>query len=415
MARVLVVGGGASGLVSAIYASNKNNEVILIDKNNNLGKKILMTGNGKCNYWNKDISIKHYNSSDIDILDKIITDDNKLEIENFFDSLGIIPKIKDNYYYPSSNQASSIQTALILECELCGVKILNNEEVLSITKIDNLDNNCFRVVTSNREVVVDKVILSTGSKACSKTGSDGFGYDIASSFGHKIVFPLPALVQLRLDGSFFKEWSGVRSDVCVKLYENNKFIKQECGEIQLTDYGVSGICIYQLSSLVSRGLYNNYKEEIEINFLSNLNINNEDEFILFFNERNKNVINRNISQLLDGILNYKLINMILKLVKIDRNIEWNNISYDKKRDLGEYLTRFRLCVIGTNGFDSAQVCSGGVRLNEINPYTMESLKQDGLYIVGELLDVDGECGGFNLGFAWITGYLAGKNIGECDD
>jgi len=198
MARVLVIGGGASGMVASIYASKNNNEVILIDKNNNLGKKILITGNGKCNYWNKDISLNHYNSLDKDILDKIIIENNKLEIENFFERLGIVPKIKDNYCYPSSNQATSIQTALILEMELCGVKVFNNEEVLSVKKIDNV----FEVITLNRNIYVDKVVLATGSKACPKTGSDGFGYEIAREFDHEIVEPLPALVQLRLDESF---------------------------------------------------------------------------------------------------------------------------------------------------------------------------------------------------------------------
>ena len=411
MARVLVVGGGASGLVASIYAANKNNEVILVDKNNNLGKKILMTGNGKCNYWNKDISINHYNSTDLDVLDRIITEENKLEIEKFFDRLGIVPKIKDNYYYPSSNQATSIQTALILEAELRGVKILNNEEVVSVLK----EKDCFEVVTSKRKIIADKVVLATGSKACPKTGSDGIGYKLAKCFGHSIIKPLPALVQLRLDVPYLKEWQGIRSDVCVKLYENNKLVKEECGEIQLTDYGVSGICVFQLSSLVSRGLYDSYKEEIEINFLSNLDIHNEEDFILFMDKRNSVVSGRNISQLLDGILNYKLINLILKNIWISREDVWDNLSNVKKLELGKFLTKLRLNVIGTNSFDSAQVCSGGVKLSEINPITMESLKEKRLYIVGELLDVDGVCGGFNLGFAWISGYLAGKNIGEYND
>lgn len=410
MARVLVIGGGASGMVASIYVSRNNNEVILVDKNNNLGKKILITGNGKCNYWNKDISLEHYNSLDKEILDKIITEDNKLEIENFFERLGIVPKIKDNYYYPSSNQATSIQTALMLEMELCGVKVFNNEEVLSVNKIDNV----FEVITSNRKIYVDKVILATGSKACPKTGSDGFGYEIARRFGHQIVEPLPALVQLRLDASFLKEWQGIRSDVCVSLYENDRFIKKSVGEIQLTDYGVSGICVFQLSSLVSRGLYNSLKEEIEINFFNSLGISDEDEFIKYFDKRNKLVLNRNVSQLLDGILNYKLINLILKISKIDRYEKWDNISFDKKRLLGRNLTKLRLNVKETNSYDNAQVCSGGVRLMEVDPLTMESLKVPGLYIVGELLDVDGECGGFNLGFAWISGYLAGKDIGNND-
>ena len=217
MAKVLIIGGGASGMVAAIYASKNNNEVILCDKNNNLGKKILITGNGKCNYWNSDINLKHYNSYDMDILDKIITEDNKLEIEKFFDRLGIVPKIRDGYYYPSSNQATSIQTALILECQLCGVEILNNEEVLSLNRKDN----GFEVITTSKKMNVDKVILATGSKACPKTGSNGFGYEVASRFGLEVVEPLPALVQLKLNETFLKEWQGIRSDVLVKLYEND--------------------------------------------------------------------------------------------------------------------------------------------------------------------------------------------------
>ena len=411
MSKVVVIGGGASGLVCAIYASKEGNEVILIDKNNNLGKKILITGNGKCNYWNSDISLSHYNSSNLDILDKIITEENKKEIESFFDRLGIVPKIRDGYYYPSSNQATSIQTALVLECRLRGVKIYNNEEVLSVYKEE--DN--FYVLTSDKKIKADKVVLATGSKACPKTGSDGIGYKIAKSFGHNLVKPLPALVQLKLDAPFLKDWQGIRSDVCVSLYENDKCIKKECGEIQLTDYGVSGICVFQLSGLVSRGLYNSYKEEIEINFLNSLDINNEDEFISFMDKRNECVCGRNISELLDGILNYKLINLILKNIWISRDDTWDNISMVKKRELGKHLTKLRIMVVDTNGFDSAQVCCGGVRLDDVDFTTMESLIVKGLYIVGELLDVDGECGGFNLGFAWISGYLAGKSLGDNHD
>jgi len=411
MARVLVIGGGASGMVASIYAARGDNEVILCDKNNNLGKKILLTGNGKCNYWNRDINIKHYNTTDKDILEKIINEKNKMEIENFFERLGIVPKIKDNYYYPSSHQATSIQTALMLQCQLSGVNILKNEEILSVFK----NGDVFEVITSNRKLVGDKVILATGSKACPKTGSDGIGYEITRDFGHTIVEPLPALVQLKLNASFLKEWQGIRSDVLVSLYENDSLIKKEIGEIQLTDYGVSGICVYQLSSLVARGLYNSKKEEIEINFLNHLALTNEEEFINFFDSRNEIVVNRTISQLLDGVLNYKLINLILKISKIDRDSFWYDLSIERKKKLGSNLTKLRLEIIGTNSFDSAQVCSGGVKISEINCNTMESLKVPGLYIVGELLDVDGECGGFNLGFAWISGYLAGKNIGGNND
>ena len=409
MSKIVVIGGGASGMVSAIYAAYGNNEVILLERNNTLGKKILVTGNGRCNYWNKDISLKHYHTSDKDVLEKIITDKNKLEIENFFNRLGIVPKIRDGYFYPSSNQATSVQTSLMLECKLRGVKIFNNEDVLSVVK----NGNVFEVTTNDKKIICDKVVLATGSKAFYK--NDCLGYDIAKSFGHMIIEPLPALVQLRLNGSFLKEWQGIRTDGLVSLYQDNKLIKKEVGEIQLTDYGISGICIFQLSSLISRGLYNGYNEEIEINFLNNLSVENDIEFIKFMDDRNRYVIGRNISELLDGILNYKLLNLILKLYNIPRDMYWDDMSYDLKKMLGTKLTMFRVNISGTNSFDMAQVCSGGVKLSEINADTMESVKEKGLYIVGELLDVDGECGGFNLGFAWISGYLAGKDMSDNND
>lgn len=404
MSRVLVVGGGASGMVCAIEASF-NNEVILIDKNNNLGKKILVTGNGKCNYWNKDININHYNSSDIDVLDKIITQDNKNSVLEFFDKLGIIPRIKDNYYYPMSNQATSIQTALILECNLRGVKISTDEEVLNISK----NNNEFLVTTSLRKIIVDKVVMATGSRASIKNGNN-LMYDIARNLGHTIVPVLPALVQLELDATFLKDWHGIRQEALVSLYQDNKLIKSEFGELQLTDYGVSGICVFQLSSLVSKGIFNKINNQIEINFLYNLGINSEIEFIDYFKKRNVILKGRNISELLDGVLNYKLINLILKISKIDRFSKLDDIDYDKLVNLGKNFTKLRINVNATKGYDNAQVCSGGVKLSEINPYTMESKIVKNLYVVGELLDVDGECGGFNLGFAWISGYLAGRGI-----
>ena len=408
MSRVLVVGGGASGMVCAIKSSY-NNEVILIDKNSNLGKKILITGNGKCNYWNSDINVSHYNSSNIDVLNKIITENNKHNILEFFNNLGIVPRIKDNYYYPMSNQATSIQTALILECKLRGVKICTDEEVIEIIK----ENNNFLVTTDKRQIKVDKVVLATGSKASIKNSNNNI-YDMVSNLGHTIIPVLPSLVQLELEASFLKEWHGIRQDGMVSLYQDNKLIKSDFGEIQLTDYGVSGICIFQLSSKVSRGLYDGIDNQIEINFLYNLGINNEVEFIKYFNERNNMLKGRNISELLDGVLNYKLINLILKISKIDRFLSWNDIDYEKLVILGKKFTKLRLKVKDTKGYESAQVCSGGVSLNEINPNTMESLIVRNLYIVGELLDVDGECGGFNLGFAWISGYLAGRSISNHD-
>ncbi len=406
MSKVIVIGGGSSGLVAAIYAAKQKNQVTIIDKNNTYGKKILITGNGKCNYWNEDISLNHYNSSNKEILSKIITKENQQVIMSFFDNLGIIPKIKDGCYYPASNQATSIQTALILETKLQNVKMITNEEVTSISKKDD----SFIIKTTNKEIIADKVILATGSKAAPKTGSDGLGYKLASLFNHNIIEPLPALVQLKGKENYFKEWQGIRTDVEVTLYENNQLLKTTTGEIQLTNYGVSGICVFQLSGLVSRGLFENKQEHLHINFLFPLHIKTKENFINWMNERNRNIPNRTISELLDGFLNYKLANLLLKLSNIKKEEKWNQISFQNKKLFSQNLTEFKVNITETNSFDQAQVATGGIPLSEINPYTMESLKQQGLYIVGELLDVDGECGGYNLGFAWITGYLAGSSI-----
>lgn len=406
MKNIIVVGGGASGLVSAIYAAKKGNNVTILEKNPHCGKKILITGNGKCNYWNNNQSLENYHSTNIEVYKSILTQANQDEILHLFTSIGIIPKIRDGYYYPYSNQATSIQTALIKEAELQGVKIINNIEVLNITK----KNNIFKVKTNQNNYTCDKLILATGSKSYPKTGSDGIGYDIASSLGHNIIIPLPALTGLKSDVSYLKDWQGIRSDVCVSLIEKNQVIAKQIGEIQLTNYGVSGICIFNLSGQVSRGLHSKKKEQISINFLHPFNINSKEEFIDWMDKRNIKVQNRTISDLLDGLLNYKLINLILKLSKINRDNYWNNLSKKEKYLLGTNLTNHILNIIDTNDFNNAQVTTGGIPLTEINPNTMESLITSNLYITGELLDIDGICGGYNLTNAWITGMLAGKGV-----
>lgn len=404
MKDIIIIGGGASGLVAAIYASKTGKKVTILEKNKVCGKKILITGNGKCNYFNEDQSLSHYYSNNREILGSILNKENLEEIKQLFNSLGIVPRIKDGYYYPYSNQATSVQTSLIKECELNNVQILTETEVFNLIK----ENNGYKIETDKGIYKSNKVILSTGSFACPKTGSDGLGYKMLTSLGHTLIPPLPALVQLKAKALYLKEWHGIRSDVSVSLIENNKEIATQIGEIQLTDYGVSGICIFCLSGEVSRGLEQDKKEQIKINFLYPFNINTKEEFITWMDNRNTIVKSRTISDLLDGLLNYKLINLILKLSKIDRNTYWRDLTIEEKYLLGTNLTNFILDIIGTNSFDQAQTVTGGIPLTEINPNTMESIYNKGLYITGELIDIDGDCGGYNLTNAWITGYLAGK-------
>jgi predicted Rossmann fold flavoprotein len=399
MTNVIIIGGGASGLACAIELARKNINVTILERNNTCGKKLLLTGNGKCNYWNLNQDNKNYHSSDKPILDSILNDNNKNEVINFFNSLNIIYKNKDGYLYPNSNESKTILEGLLLEAKLNNVKIKYNTLVNNIIK----ENNKFIIYTNNEILKCDKLVISTGSCAAPKTGSDGIGYKLASNFKHTIIKPLPALVQLISSGFFLKEWNGVRQDAVVSLYQNNELIQEEKGEIQLTDYGISGICVLQLSSNISRGLNLNKKEEVSINFLPMLNKKELEEFF----EKNNN---KNIYETLCHALNSKLVNVILEVSKLDKSSNWHDIEINQKNNIINNIIAFKLNIIGTKGFDNAQVTSGGVSLKEINPKTLESKLVKDLYFTGEILDCDGACGGYNLGFAWLSGLLVGNSI-----
>lgn len=404
MNHIVIVGGGASGLISAIHAKTSNNKVTVLERNSSCGKKILATGNGKCNYWNIDQNIKHYHSNNEELLEQIITKEIQDKVINFFNSLGIVPKIKNGYYYPFSNQATTIKNALLNEVKKKDIEIRQDFLVESIEKEDNH----FIIKSSNEIIKADKVIIATGSCASPKTGSDGIGYKLLKRLSHTVIEPKPALVQLKTTGNFLKEWAGIRTDVKVSLYENDKLIKEESGEIQLTDYGISGICVFNLSRYVSIGLEKNLNEEVMINFLPFIE-KNPYEYLTNLLKNNYSVKTQ-----LENILNNKLVTVILNKTNIDENRSFNDLKEDEKVRLINNLISFKVKVIGTNSFEQAQVCSGGIPLTEIDPTTMESKLVKGLYIVGELLDVDGDCGGYNLGFAWMSGIKAGIGCSKND-
>lgn len=397
--RIIVIGGGASGIVASIFAKRDNNEVIVLERNSKCLKKLLITGNGKCNFFNDDFSFEHYYSDSKNL--SFINDSNKRKVLNFFSSIGVVPRIKNGYYYPNSNQSYSVYNSLLKEASLRGVEIKNDVKVLNIVK----KNNSFIVSTNNGDFFCDKVIVSTGGKSYPKTGSEGDGYIFGKSFGQKIVPVYPSLVGLVSNNKFFKDLSGVRCDACVSLGS-----KSEIGEVQFTDYGLSGICIFNLSNIASR--IGNCS--VKINFLYNF-VNNYSDFCKLFDDINKCVVGRSITELLEGYLNYKIVNVILKLCKINSDRSWNSLSGDEKKSLFSTLTSFNVDVIGTKGFDVAQVSLGGISLDDIDIRSFESKIVSGLYFTGEVLDVTGDCGGFNLGFAFLSGMIAGKSVGDsCD-
>ncbi len=394
LSKIVIVGAGFAGISAAISAKNNKNEIILLEKRNVVGKKILVTGNGRCNYYNDFQNDNCYHSSN-DNFTKNLKDEAHI-VRDFYSDLGIIPYIKDGYYYPYSKEASSIRNVLIRKCESLGIKIITSYTVNSIKK----DDNKFII---NDDITCDKVILATGSMAYYKDDEQLIGYDIAKSFGHNIIKCLPSLVQLKGKGNFFKKWAGVRSEVEIGLYIDDKLKCKEKGEIMLTDYGISGICVFNISGYASRAINDNSKVRVSINFVPWM----KDNIYEYLNNRNEK-----LSDVLEGMLNAKLVSLILDECKVNSDITFKELSNSMKDKIIRYLIDFKLDIVGVNDFDKAQVSSGGVDTLEIDRNTFESKLVKGLYIIGEMVDVDGICGGYNITFATLSGIKAGSDLAK---
>lgn len=410
MKKIVIIGGGISGFTSAIIAKTNNNEVIILEGQDKPLKKLLITGNGKCNYFNDEFIPSKFHSFNEELLKNIISLENKNKILTFFKSIGIIPRIKENYYYPYSNQAISVKNSFLKEIENKNIKLKLNSYVKDIKK----ENDKFLVYYNNDVLVCDELIISTGGKSYPKTGSDGLGYNLSKKLGHTINKPLPALVGLKCKEPFLKKLNGVRSNATVSLFVNDKLIKSEIGEVQFTNYGLSGICIFNLSSIASRSISENKKVKISINFLDKLKIKNKKSFQEFIFSSEYNFKKEKVSYFLDNLLNYKLTNVILEKTKIEGNKLVSKLSDNEINMLFENLFSFTMNIIDTNNFESAQITSGGVSLYEINPLTFESKIVSNLYLTGEVLDIDGDCGGYNIAFAVLSGILAGESVKKND-
>ena len=392
MNKIVIVGAGFSGLVCAINAKRSDNEVVILEKRSTPGKKILVTGNGRCNYFNDDQDINKYHSSNIDFLSNIKEESSS--VLEFYNSLGIVPFIKDGYYYPYSKEATSIRNALLKKSNDLNIKIITDYKVEKVIK----EKNKFII---NNDLECDKLVIATGSMAYYKDDEQLIGYDIAKLFGHNVIKCLPSLVQLIGKGNYFKKWAGVRSEVKVSLYVDNYKVKEETGEIMLTDYGVSGICIFNLSSYATRSLSDNMNVRVSINFLPWLNEN----IYKYLDNRDSD-----IESVLSGMLNSKLVDLILEMNNIRRDAIFNKLSDTEKDKLVDSLLSFNVDIIGTNGFDKAQVSTGGVDTKEIDSNTFESKIVKDLYFIGEVVDVDGDCGGYNITFATLSGIKCGKSL-----
>lgn len=396
--KIVIVGGGVSGCCAAINAKDLSNQVIILERGDKLLKKLLLTGNGRCNYFNDDQDLCHYHSRS-SLIGEFVTSKNIESVRDFYDNLGIIPSIKNGYYYPYSNQASTLRDALTCEINRKRIEVYCNYLVTDIKK----NSDGFII---NDDIYCDKLIISTGSFAYPKTGSDGMGYDFLKKLGHTIRPVLPCLVQLESNMKYLKMLDGVRARAVVSLYEDDGFVKSEEGEVQFTNYGISGICIFNLSYYVSLGIYNKRREVVSVNFVPFIN----GDYNEWFNNYYKKLGNVTVFEMLSRMINKKIVEVILKICDISYDTKFSSLDDSVKERLYASLYDFRVEISGTRGFSDSQVCSGGVALEEINHSDFSSLIVPNLYILGELVDIVGDCGGYNLTMCFMSGILSGRSL-----
>ena len=439
--KVVVIGGGPAGMMSAIVASQNGNEVTILEKNEKLGKKLLITGKGRCNITSS-LPINEFiqnipgNGQFMYSSFKNFTNE---DIINFIKEEGLDVKVeRGNRIFPVTDRAQDVLNCFVKKLKELDVKIIYNAKVTEIipkdqneklkvvykssSSKDKSDNensykkSNYKKYEENQIIEADKVILSTGGKSYPLTGSTGDGYEIAQKLGHTITKIRPSLVPLEAyEKNICKDLQGLslkNVKIEVKDIENNKLIYEDFGEMLFTHFGVSGPTILSSSAHLVR--YKNIDELLKrkkivlnIDFKPALTEKKLDERILrdfteFKNKEFKNSLNKLLPQ--------KLIPVIIELSKINPEKKVNEISKEERHQLLELLKDFKVTIKGFRTIDEAIITSGGINIKEINPKTMESKLVDGLYFAGEIIDVDAYTGGFNLQIAYSTGYTAGSTI-----
>ena len=398
---VVVIGGGASGLLVSILISRGGESITLLEKSSRVGKKILASGNGKCNIGNINPTADRYHSSNIGFIDEVLDGYKAQDIIDIFRTIGVeIIEMADGKLFPLSLQASSVVDILEYEAKRLGVNIISDYEVKNIS----IEKNSKFIIDDN--IIADTLILATGSPASPKLGGSNSGLDLAKSFGHNIISPLPSLVQLTSDELWVKDVTGVKIKSRVKLYSNGEYIRERDGDILFTNYGVSGLAILDISRNVSIELSNYSYCELSIDLMPNYT---KEQLIKLFLSHIK--LDREIKIFLNGFINKKVIDIVLKQSK-SKVKNSNSLNRKEIAKIVYSIKNLKLSISGTRGFNSAEVAIGGVDTKEIVAQTMQSKLVKNLYLTGEILDIDGDRGGFNFHFAWVSAMRVAKAIIE---
>lgn len=391
MKKVVIIGGGASGMMAAIQAARTGAAVTLLEHNEKPGKKILATGNGRCNLTNLVQEPSRYRSSQPDFPWKIIT---QYPLENtlaFFSELGIYTKDRNGWVYPYSDQAAGVAQVLELEARHQKVKIKTTEEVTDILREDGQ----YLVKTATWQYPCDSVIISCGSSASNVEGSSTTGYELAEKLGHTVVKPLPSLCGIRGKDNYYAKWAGSRMDGRITLEIDGETVGEEQGEILFTEYGISGIGVFQLSRYAVRGTDEGKIATYHLDLMPQLT---KEELVKLLLDRQQAGSYKNPQELLIGLLPRKMIDVLVKK------------TYEPEK-IAERLKDWQVPVKGAYALQQAQICSGGVDPRELTEQ-LESRLHPGIYFTGEVIDVDGPCGGYNLQWAWSSGAVAGRAAAE---
>jgi len=401
---IAIIGAGASSLLASIILARRKFDVTVFEKHSKVGKKLLATGNGKCNITNKNLFLNYFFSNNQDFIKLPIETFGFKEFSFFCDEIGLsLTTFENGKTYPASLQASSVVDILYDEAISLGVKFQLNSLVEEI-----VFEGGGKVICNNNSLNFDAIIIATGSTAMEKLGGSESGYTFAQKFGHTIIKPIPSLVQLLSNDSEVYQLNGVKTEANIKLYINNKQTSQSFGDILFTNYGVSGNAILDLSREANIALDMKQSVFILVDIFPNLDKN---KLLSLLEKKKKIVAHKKIEFLLLGFINQKLIDFIFKMAKIDKNKKTiGNLDKKDLLNIAYTLQAIKIHISGSKGLESAEVVAGGVCTKEVNNKTLESKKQKGLYFCGEVLDVDGACGGYNLHFAWASGYLVATNM-----
>jgi len=405
---VIIIGAGASGLVTAIVSARRGKKVLIVEKNKKVGKKLLATGNGKCNITNQRPLPERFYSHHPKFISEVLDGYGYQGVKNFFKSIGLeLIEGKEGKVFPMSLQASSVVEILEAECHYLGVKISCEVDVNKIEKT----KKSYNVFFDNKKVNAYSVVISTGNISAPQLGGVDSGINFARNLGHNIIESFPTLVQLNSHVNNLEKMAGVKVDSRV-TFTTKKGVKiEKQGDVLFTSYGISGLAILDISRAVIQELIHTPKVTLEIDLMPKMS---REQLLALFK---KSLVKKSPKPLkiwLQGFINKKLILPILEPLKLN-NVTVGSISSNKEsiKELKKIVNKikcFKFEVDGSRGYKGAEVATGGVDTKEINPQTMESKKHKGLYFTGEVLDVDGDRGGFNLHFAWVCGLRAGGDI-----